>query len=223
MSETWFGVGASAPLPDVRPCRLLTARQTVTPPSIFARPAIPLSKATIRRKGGDGAMSMKLVWTLAVARRRITDQSRGTIKFAASGKIATLLQHPRCFNCHQLNSPRGLVTLAGFLLYCLPGESKATRFQCLSLPSPQSNGLYLLNVTMPLWFAVKAPCRYWEQFVVWMALGLLLYFSYRATKRSRWIRSMRICERSLARCLGSHASARAAVNISKRWRQSIKT
>jgi succinate dehydrogenase / fumarate reductase, cytochrome b subunit len=23
MSETWFGVGASAPLPDVRPCRLL--------------------------------------------------------------------------------------------------------------------------------------------------------------------------------------------------------
>jgi CRP-like cAMP-binding protein len=41
-------------------------------------------------------MSMKLVWTLAAARRRITDQSRGTIKFAAWGKIATVLQHPRC-------------------------------------------------------------------------------------------------------------------------------
>src|SRR5580704_15551100 len=81
-----------------------TARQTVTPPSIFARPAIPSSKATIRRKGGDGAMSMKLAWTLGAARRRITDQSRGTIKFAASGKIATVLQHPRCLNCHQLNS-----------------------------------------------------------------------------------------------------------------------
>ena len=61
--------------------------------SIFARPAIPSSKATIRRKGGDGAMSMKLVWTLAAARRRITDLSRGTIKFAASGKIAAVL-HP---------------------------------------------------------------------------------------------------------------------------------
>jgi hypothetical protein len=65
-----------------------TARQTVTPPSIFARPAIPSSKATIRRKGGDGAMSMKLVWTLTAARRRITDQFRGTIKFAAWGNRA---------------------------------------------------------------------------------------------------------------------------------------
>src|ERR1700731_3468153 len=65
-----------------------TARQTVTPPSIFARPAIPSPKATIRRKGGDGAMSMKLVWTLAAAQRRITDQSHGTIKFAAWGKTA---------------------------------------------------------------------------------------------------------------------------------------
>jgi Zn-finger in ubiquitin-hydrolases and other protein len=31
------------------------------------------------------------VWTLAAARRRITDQSRSTIKFAAWGKIATVL------------------------------------------------------------------------------------------------------------------------------------
>src|ERR1700732_4522821 len=82
-----------------------TARQTVTPPSIFARPAIPSSKATIRRKGGGGAMSMKLAWTLAAARRRITDQSRGTIKFAALEKIATVLQPPRCLRCHQLDSP----------------------------------------------------------------------------------------------------------------------
>jgi hypothetical protein len=52
-------------------------------------------KATIRRTGGDGAMSTRLVWTLAAARRRKTDQSRGTIKFAASGRIATVLQHPR--------------------------------------------------------------------------------------------------------------------------------
>src|ERR1700730_16847918 len=56
-----------------------TARHTVTPPSIFARPVIPSSKATIRRKGGDGAMSMKLVWTLDAARPRVKDQSRGTI------------------------------------------------------------------------------------------------------------------------------------------------
>jgi hypothetical protein len=63
------------------------------------------TKATIRRKGGDGAKSMKSVWTLAAARRGITDQSRGTIKFAAWGKIATVLQHPRRLNCHQLNSP----------------------------------------------------------------------------------------------------------------------
>src|SRR3984893_1685537 len=104
MSETWFGVGAAS-AGRAAMSAAATARQTVTPPSIFARPAIPSSKATIRRKGGDGAMSMKLVLTLAAARRRITDQSRGTIKFAASGKIATVLQHPRCLNCHQLNSP----------------------------------------------------------------------------------------------------------------------
>ena len=35
--------------------------------------------------------------------------------------------------------PGGFVTLAGFTcLYCLPGESPATRFQCLSLNSPRS-------------------------------------------------------------------------------------
>jgi hypothetical protein len=75
MSETWFGVGASAPLPDVRPCRLL--RQLAKPSHHQAFSQDP--QATIRRKGGDGAMSMKLVWTLAAARRRITDHSRGTI------------------------------------------------------------------------------------------------------------------------------------------------
>ncbi len=33
----------------------------------------------------------------------------------------------------------GFVTLAGFTcFYCLPGESPATRFQCLSLASPRS-------------------------------------------------------------------------------------
>src|ERR1700730_5033627 len=90
MSETWFGVGASAPLPDVRPCRLLRTLAKPSRHQAFSQdPPSQSSKATIRRKGGDGAMSMKLVWTLAAARRRITDQSRGTIKFAAWGKIAT--------------------------------------------------------------------------------------------------------------------------------------
>jgi hypothetical protein len=43
----------------------------------------------------------------------------------------------------------GFVTLPGFTcFYCLPEESPATRFQCLSLATI-GNGLYLLNVTMP--------------------------------------------------------------------------
>jgi hypothetical protein len=37
------------------------------------------------------------------------------------------------------SSPQDFVTLAGFTcFYCLPGESPATRFQCLSLASPLS-------------------------------------------------------------------------------------
>ena len=36
-------------------------------------------------------------------------------------------------------NPEGFVTLARFTsFYCLPGESPATRFQCLSLASPRS-------------------------------------------------------------------------------------
>src|ERR1700724_1164284 len=89
MSETWFGVGASAPLPDVRPCRLLRPLAKPSRHQAFSQdpPSIPSPKATIRRKGGDGAMSMKLVWTLAAAQRRITDQSHGTINFAASESL----------------------------------------------------------------------------------------------------------------------------------------
>ena len=48
-------------------------------------------------------------------------------------------------------SAGGLCHLAGFTcFYCLPGESPAKRFQCLSHASPRSkNDLYLLIVTMP--------------------------------------------------------------------------
>jgi hypothetical protein len=45
---------------------------------------------------------------------------------------------------------KGFVTLAGFTcLCCLPGESQATGLQCLGLATIE-NGLYLLNVTMPI-------------------------------------------------------------------------
>src|ERR1700738_4003372 len=105
MSETWFGVGASAPLPDVRTYRLL--RQLAKPSRHQAFSQDPPSHHRRLRSAGrvGGAMSMKLVWTLAATRRRITDQSRGTIKFAAWGKIAIILQHPRRLNCNHLNSP----------------------------------------------------------------------------------------------------------------------
>ena len=42
-------------------------------------------------------VSTKLVWTFGGRTTpEYTDQSRGTAKFAAWGKIATVLQHPRC-------------------------------------------------------------------------------------------------------------------------------
>ena len=60
MPEDRLALGASAPVPHLRPCRLLRSiRRTGTPPSIFTPPAIRSSKATIRRKAGAGAMWTK--------------------------------------------------------------------------------------------------------------------------------------------------------------------
>src|ERR1700730_13402658 len=59
-----------------------TARRTVMQPSTFTRPAIRSSRATIRRKAGDGVMSTRLFWTSADAPRRTTGRSRATFELA---------------------------------------------------------------------------------------------------------------------------------------------
>src|SRR3954468_23849476 len=47
---------------------------------IFTRHAIPLSKATIRRKAGDGAISTRSCWIWQTAPPHITVQFRATIE-----------------------------------------------------------------------------------------------------------------------------------------------
>ena len=57
-----------------------------------------------------------------------------TVPLLVDDEGGIIAGHGRALAAH-----KGFVTLAGFTcFYCLPGESHATRFQCLSLASPRS-------------------------------------------------------------------------------------
>ena len=71
-------------------------------------------------------------------------------------------------------------TLSAFVIICLaiivlrrtrPGVRRTFR-------TPLTPWIPLAGIGFSLWLLSKLPAVAWERFVVWMALGLLLYFSY---------------------------------------------
>ena len=108
-------------------------RPTGTRPSIFARPAIPLSKPMIRRRAGDGATSTSSCSTSRTGRRRISNRFRDTIETRARRTSARRgVAGPISLSQYSLSSSLAvelaglsvLVTLSRDKIFAAPGAMR---------------------------------------------------------------------------------------------------